>query len=216
MVGNQAVNRMLFSEASRAPWTEASTVVQRGKVPLLSLGGGGRGKANPAVPKDVYVESSHGLDGTIGAKGTLDYGLHVNMMWAWSAGTVPDDPKMSEVVEETEQTGCFAGMPKANSGYTDTAGGFMPDSHGTPAAVITSPGRRVSNQGFKFRSNKNNQDDVIVSHSGFQLKREVVQATEPGKLKLTTTKTPAGVEVSGSTFTAAAGGAAEATQIIAT
>lgn len=154
-----------------------------------------------AVPTTVTVAFANAITGT-------ERGIAMTTYNNSDSGLVTDldQVQMSEKVKYRGGTGCFAGITSGNNS------GFLPadhsphgtDSHGTPVALMTSPGTIDAGQVFVFNDARSGALNVIVKNSGFNIHRNVLNMG--GLLMIITSKAGAGMTVGGSTASAGSGG----------
>ncbi len=113
-------------------------------------------------------------------------GVVVQDGWESDSGSVADldQVDLSEQVEVTTATGCFSGLGGATSGYLP-ATAFTQDTHGTPAAALTSPGRRIAQQTSMFRDKRTGATDIPMRDSGYEIDRRCTAAGPGFRLKTT-------------------------------
>ncbi len=114
-------------------------------------------------------------------------GFVVQDGWESDSGTFADldQTEISEEVETTTATGCFAGVVGGVSGYLP-GDSLTTDTHSTSVAVLTGPGRRIAQQTCKFRDHRSGANDIPMRNSGYLLDRLVVRVG--GALRFIITK----------------------------
>jgi hypothetical protein len=117
-------------------------------------------------------------------------GIRVTNSWESDSKNLADLDKAarSELVEVTSASGCFTMVPSQTSGYRAANTGSIIDTHGSPAAEMTSPGTRIAQQTFKFKDDRTGAVDIPATNSGFQISRVVTAAATGGGFVLHTTK----------------------------
>jgi hypothetical protein len=83
-----------------------------------------------------------------------------------------DQTEISEQVEVTSATGCFAGTGKKNSGYLP-GNVLSQDTHSSPVAPMTQAGDRVATQTCMFKDKRSGSEDIAMTKSGYSLVRHV-------------------------------------------
>jgi hypothetical protein len=83
-----------------------------------------------------------------------------------------DQTEISEQVEVTSATGCFAGVGKSNSGYLP-GNVLSQDTHSSPVAPMTKAGDRVATQTCMFKDKRSGSNDIAMTKSGYSLVRHV-------------------------------------------
>lgn len=133
-----------------------------------------------AVPQFYTDTFSSELTGT-------DRGFVVQDGWESDSGAIGDldQADISEQVEVTTSTGCFAGVPGGVSSYLPADTPTL-DTHRTATALLTSPGRRITEQTSMFRDKRSGAVDIPMRNSGFELDRRCPSAG--GGFRLITTK----------------------------
>jgi hypothetical protein len=132
-------------------------------------------------------------------------GFVVSDSWESDSGAVGDlkETEISELVEVTSATGTFSGLGKSNSGYLP-GDKFSEDTHSTPVAAMTAPGKRVAQQTCMFKDKRSGATDIPMTKSGYTLTRDV-RTKSPGKLEIQTTKVGAKTTANGVSSDAGAG-----------
>lgn len=136
-------------------------------------------------------------------------GFVVNDRWSSDSGVVADlgECEISEQVQQTVQTGCFAGLGATNSGYLP-ATAFTTDTHSSPRGIMTSPGRRLSDQTSIYLDRRTGVRDIPMTRSGYLIRRNVVAGgSGPGGHVFTITKAGGAATANGFASTAGAGAA---------
>jgi len=103
-------------------------------------------------------------------------GVVVQDGWESDSGNVADldQADISEQVEVTTETGCFAGGGGVVSGYLP-ASAFTQDTHSSGTATLTAPGHRVAQQTCMFRDKRTGVTDIPMRNSGYLLDRRCIK-----------------------------------------
>jgi hypothetical protein len=101
-------------------------------------------------------------------------GFVVQDGWESDSGRFKDlnQTEISEQVQETLATGCFAGLGKQNSGYLP-GDVLTQDTHSSGTSTLTSTGRRIAQQTCMFKDKRSGSDDIPMTRSGYELVRNV-------------------------------------------
>jgi peptidoglycan hydrolase-like protein with peptidoglycan-binding domain len=122
-----------------------------------------------AVPQFYTDAFDHDLTGA-------RRGFVVQDGWESDSGSIADldQADISEQVEVTTQTGCFAGLAGNVSSYLP-ANSLTQDTHSTPTATLTSAGRRIAQQTCEFRDKRTGANDIPMRDSGYLLDRQCIK-----------------------------------------
>ncbi len=103
-------------------------------------------------------------------------GVVVQDGWESDSGNVADldQVDISEQVEVTIETGCFAGGGGVVSGYLPGTV-FTQDTHSSAAATLTAPGHRVAQQTCMFKDKRTGVTDIPMRDSGYLLDRRCIK-----------------------------------------
>jgi peptidoglycan hydrolase-like protein with peptidoglycan-binding domain len=114
-------------------------------------------------------------------------GFVVQDGWESDSGSFADldGTEISEEVEVTQATGCFAGLGGNVSGYLP-GDSLTQDTHSSATATLTSPGRRIAQQTSKFRDHRAGAADIPMRDAGYLIDRRVVRVG--GVLRFVITK----------------------------
>jgi hypothetical protein len=132
-------------------------------------------------------------------------GVVVQDGWESDSGVVADlnETEISEQVEVTAATGCFAGLGKINSGYLP-GDKFSQDTHSSAVAALTTPGNKVAQQTCMFKDKRAGATDIPMTKSGYTIVRDV-RAKDAGGLTFHITKNGAATTANGVTSAAGSG-----------
>lgn len=143
----------------------------------IARSGGFSVSAIPQFYTDAFVSDVTGTD----------RGIVVQDGWESDSGVFADldQADISEEVEDTVATGCFAGIVGGVSHYL-AANALTQDTHGTQVTRLVSPGRNVTQQTCKFRDKRSGANDIPMRDSGFEIVRNCFWSG--GVLRIRTTK----------------------------
>lgn len=163
--GPTSVNLRGTTQTSAGNSANLQLVATQGGVEL----GRSTGFSVSSIPQrytDVFLND---LDGA-------SRGFVVQDGWESDSGTFADldGTEISEEVEVTTATGCFAGTLGSVSGYLP-GDSLTKDTHSTAVATLTGPGRRIAQQTCKFRDHRSGAADIPMRDSGYLLDRKAVR-----------------------------------------
>lgn len=165
LVGSATVNLRGATQSSPGNAGKLNLIASQGGTEI-GRSGGFSVSAVPQFYTDVF---DHDLTG--GRRGFV-----VQDGWESDSGSIADldQADISEQVEVTTQTGCFAGLAGNVSSYL-AANSLTQDTHSTPTATLTSAGRRIAQQTCEFRDKRTGANDIPMRDSGYVLDRQCVK-----------------------------------------